>query len=244
MTDFKMHAINLIGGNIVLDSGLHIGAGNDEIHIGGIDNPVIKHPHSGHPYIPGSSIKGRMRSLLEWRAGVVGQTGGKPVQVRDLENLKGEQLAQVEAIVKLFGSSGDSSRDAAAERIGPTRLSFWDCAADAAWIALLEEWGLPLFEAKSENAINRITGVAQHPRRTERVPADAVFGFRLGFRILQDDDRDLLQSILAGLKLIQLDGLGGGGSRGSGKLHFTSLTMNGEDIQASFDSADPFGKAA
>jgi CRISPR-associated protein Csm3 len=46
-------------------TGLHIGIGSDKPEIGGIDNPVIKDPISKLPYIPGSSIKGKLRSLLE-----------------------------------------------------------------------------------------------------------------------------------------------------------------------------------
>ena len=59
--------MQVIEGDLELVTGLHIGAGNDEIRIGGIDNPVLKHPYSGQPYIPGSSLKGKVRSLLEWR---------------------------------------------------------------------------------------------------------------------------------------------------------------------------------
>src|SRR5690606_17289920 len=88
-------------------SGLHIGAGNQEIHIGGIDNAVIKHPYTDQPYIPGSSFKGRMRSLLEWRAGVVGEANGKPIDAKTLKLLEkstdSSKKSQAETIVRLFG---------------------------------------------------------------------------------------------------------------------------------------------
>ena len=67
----QLQNIRTLTADLILESGLHIGAGDSEIHIGGIDNPVIKHPVSGEPYIPGSSLKGKIRSLLEWKSGAV-----------------------------------------------------------------------------------------------------------------------------------------------------------------------------
>jgi len=75
----KLTKISQIQGQIELVSGLHIGSGNTEMHIGGTDNPVIKNPVNNQPYIPGSSLKGKMRSLMEWRAAVVMETNEKPL---------------------------------------------------------------------------------------------------------------------------------------------------------------------
>ena len=83
----KLTAIQKVTGTLELVSGLHIGSGNTEMHIGGTDNPVIKHPRTQEPYIPGSSVKGKMRSLLEWDLGVVGLTDGKPLGFRHLRDL-------------------------------------------------------------------------------------------------------------------------------------------------------------
>src|SRR5579884_2591020 len=80
-------AIRKLGGQIELITGLHIGSGNNEMHIGGTDNPVIKHPVTQHPYIPGSSIKGKIRSLLEWKSGTVGPTEGAPVGFKHIDSL-------------------------------------------------------------------------------------------------------------------------------------------------------------
>ncbi|WP_297499767.1 type III-A CRISPR-associated RAMP protein Csm3, partial [Thermococcus sp.] len=55
----------VIRGRIKALTGLHIGSQRDVSEIGGIDNPVIKDPHTGLPYIPGSSLKGKLRSLFE-----------------------------------------------------------------------------------------------------------------------------------------------------------------------------------
>ncbi len=59
----RLSEMREITGKIILKSGLHVGAGDTEMRIGGTDNPVIKHPHNLEPYIPGSSIKGKVRSL-------------------------------------------------------------------------------------------------------------------------------------------------------------------------------------
>ena len=95
-------------------------------------------------------------------------------------------------------------------------------------------------EAKSENTISRITGTADHPRQTERVPADAIFDFKLGMKILADNEHSFIDTVLAGLKLLELDGIGGSGSRGYGKIKFK---LDDADLQARLEAIDPF-KAA
>lgn len=238
----KLNAIHTLSGTLDLVSGLHIGAGSDEMRIGGTDNPVIKHPYTQEPYIPGSSLKGRMRSLLEWRAGVVGQCKGQPLSVGVLEKLTGEQLGLARRIARLFGIAGQAD-DALAMELGPTRLAFWDCPLQRGWVAERNEAHQLYTESKSENLIDRIRGVAEHPRQTERVPAGALFDFRLGVRELEGDD-DLLDDVLAGMKLMELDGIGGSGSRGYGKIRFVGLALDGEDVQARYDAVQPFARVA
>lgn len=222
--------IQKLSGKIELLSGLHIGSGNTEIHIGGTDNPVIKNPINQQPYIPGSSIKGKMRSLLEWHLGVVGVTEGHPLSFKHLGQLQGKTLVQAKNLLKLFGGAPDSNNDQALiKEIGPTRLAFWDCALDPNWIDVMDKKNLLLTETKMENMIDRIRGVAEHPRNTERVPATATFDFNLTIRI--HDDEDLLDTLLQGLKLLELTGLGGSGSRGYGKIKFQQLKLDGEDLQ-------------
>lgn len=233
----QLKAINQITGQILLVTGLHIGAGNEEVHIGGIDNSVIKHPHTQQPYIPGSSLKGKMRSLLEWRSGAVTD---KPLSIDSLEKLSGNKKQLAETIVRLFGAAGDSKNDAQAEAIGITRLSFWDCSLSKEWLAKVDKNNWLYTEAKSENTINRITGTADHPRQTERVPADAIFDFKLGMKVLSDGEENFIETVLAGLKLLELDGIGGSGSRGYGKIKFIGLKLNGEDVQNRLDAIDPF----
>lgn len=229
---------------IELVTGLHIGAGDAEMHIGGTDSPVLKHPHTNEPYIPGSSLKGKMRSLLEWRAGVIGESNGSPIGFKHLDKLAGDQRKQAEIILKLFGISGGDKADDrdsanAREKVGPTRLAFWDCALDADWVKGIRDQNMILTESKSENMINRISGTAEHPRNIERVPAGARFDFRLTLKEL-DGDNDLLETVLAGLKLLEFDGIGGSGSRGYGKIKFQ---FSDSALNERFSRIEPFKNA-
>jgi len=229
----QLTRIRTITARLRLETGLLIGAGDSEMHIGGVDKQVIRHPLSNLPYIPGSSLKGKMRSLLEWKTGAVQE---KPLGLADLDRANGAQKEAIKAIVQLFGVSGDAQlAEERAREIGPTRLSFWDCELSPAWLQEVESLNLGLTEVKSENSINRITGVAVAPRFFERVPAGATFDFRLSLKVL--DDEDLLPSVLAGLRLIELDSLGGSGSRGYGKVKFVDLEVDGEAVSL---PADPF----
>jgi len=226
--------IQKLTGQIELLSGLHIGSGNTEIHIGGTDNPVIKNPITQEPYIPGSSIKGKIRSLLEWHLGVVGHTDGQPLSFRHLKKLDGNVLDKAKALIKLFGGAPDGEIDETlVKEIGPTRLSFWDCSLDPQWVKEMDAKNLLLTETKMENMIDRIRGTAEHPRNTERVPASAKFDFKLTIRV--HDHEDLTGTILVGLKLLELTGIGGSGSRGYGKIAFRDLRLDGQDIQAKLD---------
>jgi CRISPR-associated protein Csm3 len=54
-----------IKSTLLVETGLHIGGGGETLDIGGVDKPVIRDPLSNQPYLPGSSLKGKMRSILE-----------------------------------------------------------------------------------------------------------------------------------------------------------------------------------
>jgi len=226
----KLDGIKEITGRIILKSGLHIGAGDTEMKIGGTDNPVVKHPHTLEPYIPGSSLKGKIRSLLEMRSGLMIKTGGSPVSLKTLKGLKSEEKEVCEKILKLFGASGADTDDTT---LGPTRASFADCPVDDAWKKKAYEARLPFTEVKSENSINRIKGTAENPRFTERVPAGAEFRFCITLKRLAPEE-DLETFLLEGIKLLQMDALGGSGSRGYGRISFefddTELNTRFKDI--------------
>jgi CRISPR-associated protein Csm3 len=232
----KLSAIRKFTGCLELLSGLHIGSGNNEMHIGGTDNPVLKNPVTGEPYIPGSSLKGKIRSLLEWKIGVVSQTEGKPLGFRDIPQLSAAQQQPAKTLLKLFGGAPEGANQdmKLVEEIGPTRLAFWDCSLKKEWVDEMKRRNLLLTETKMENMIDRIRGVAEHPRNTERVPAGATFDFALTLRV--HDDEDLLDLVFEGLKLLELTGLGGSLSRGYGKVRFSELHLDGQDVRARLDA--------
>lgn len=204
-------------GDIKLISGLHIGGNKDKIEIGGVDNPVIKDPITGLPYIPGSSIKGKMRFLLEWAEGRVDPLkGGEPCNCGHKDC----------PACRIFGNTS-KERD-----YGPTRLVVNDCPLVFSEEQKIEyEKGkLNFLEEKIENSINRLSGTA-NPRRMERVPAGLRFGFSLTYKIFKIDgepegenvDEKFWSYVLTALYLLQEDTLGGSGSRGYGRIKFENL---------------------
>ena len=238
----KLTNIKTISATLKIETGLRIGGGDEGMHIGGVDNPIIKHPHSNEPYIPGSSIKGKIRSLLEWRSGAV-QTSA--LGKTDYDNAASNTQNQIKLILQLFGMGGsDKLTEDDALLFGPTRLAFWDCSLNTDWKKVIQEDGLPLTEVKSENRINRISGTADGGlRQTERIPAGAEFDFKLSFKVLDSDQKnegELLGTLLAGLKLLEQDSLGGSGSRGYGKVKFTNFKIDGQDEQQKLDTTQPF----
>jgi CRISPR-associated protein Csm3 len=207
-----MKILTLIG-QIEILSGLHIGGGDDTMKIGGIDNQVIKNINTNKPYIPGSSLKGKMRSLLEWNGKLVAPfEDGKPFGSEKLEKILDSQDKQNAInLIKLFGDSNSKNKG----EYGITRISVGDCS-------LIEE-GLQTSEAKYENVIDRKSGTAQHPRQTERVPAGVKFNFNIKLKVLDGDDETALKSMIEkGLELVENDYLGGSGSRGYGRVAFTN----------------------
>ena len=201
--------IKQITGKIKVVTGLHIGSGNTEMHIGGTDNPVIKNAVTNEPYIPGSSLKGKMRSLFRLYEGN-GDNG--------------------ENVVKLFGSPAGS------DTVKPACLSFWDCFLTQNWKDKISAKQIPLTEIKMENTIHPLTAQA-NPRSMERVLPDSEFDFKL--TVKQYDGEDVLKTVLGTMKLLEMDALGGSGSRGYGRVKFEELKIDGKDIK-DFDSIKPF----
>jgi CRISPR-associated protein Csm3 len=217
----KLSQIREIGGVIELKSGLRIGGGGSEIKIGGVDNPVIKNPLTNEPYIPGSSLKGKIRTLLEWQLGLIGERG-KPYSIIDSTGNIRQERWGVE-LVKLFGNGTTIKNRQIAQQIGPTRVSF----ADSFLLnrqELLHRSGLT--EEKTEVTIDRFTGTVGGggPRVMERVPAGAQFRFSITLLQFEKDPAEKLEGLLAlGLKLLEMTNLGGSGSRGYGKVEFRQI---------------------
>ncbi len=235
----KLMEIKKLEGTLILKSGLHVGSGNMEMHIGGTDSPVIKHPHTLEPYIPGSSLKGKVRSLLEMASGLMIHTNGGVVSTKILgkNSLSAQEKNKAKEIIKIFGSGGDDKEEN--PDIGPTRVSFADCYLDEKWKRQAQTNRWQLTEVKSENSINRIKGTAENPRFIERIPEGTEFSFALTFKVLDEGDEALFDKILEGLKLLELDALGGSGSRGYGRIAFE---FKDTEIQDKFKNLNPFGK--
>lgn len=229
----RLHEIRAV---LEVVTGLHIGAGRDTVEIGGVDSPVIRNPHNQQPYIPGSSIKGKLRSLLEWALHKV-QDDGKPYGTEMKDPPAGD------VILRIFGVTSDQWRD------GPTRIIVRDAHLQKEWLDEKMRSGLPMTEDKTEVVIDRIQGKALGsvgPRTVERVPAGAKFELEILFKEFSIDgdggrqDRVCLNRLIEALKLLEQDCLGGSGSRGYGKVRITNLRINGEDRQADFDAMKPF----
>ncbi len=209
-------------GKIELLSGLHIGGGDDTMKIGGIDKEVVKiydkNLKRDVPYIPGSSIKGKMRSLLEWNLGLVGISDGNPFSSDLLKDpIFNDEKTKQKAInlLKLFGDASNNKK----EEIGITRAVFCDSYLSDETKKMLANGEIEIKEAKYENSINRRTGTASNPRQIERVPAGVEFDFEINIKVLPEDNEEELKELLKeGIKLLELDYLGGAGSRGYGRV--------------------------
>ncbi len=213
----------ILTGKVQLLTGLHIGALSDSMSIGGIDSPVVRDPVTRYPYIPGSSLKGKLRSLLErtqftrQRQKTVEQyfarSGGGKVKHRH------ECTSPACPVCRLFGAT--SGRNDEGENL-PARLAVRDLHLTEESAEELKglETGLYMTEWKSENGLDRLTAAA-NPRQLERVPAGAVFHFEVAYTVTQpeellEDWRNLTEQF----HILEDDALGGHGSRGYGQVHF------------------------
>ncbi len=198
-----------ITAEVELLSGLHIGGSKDNVEIGGIDNPVIKlATDNGKPYIPGSSLKGKMRCLLE--------------------QIKGCQLGENSEINDLFGASEKKIKDKVINGC-PSKIIVRDAYLTSDSVIKLEnsdELDMPYTENKYENTIDRITGttVKGGIRQTERVPAGVSFAVEFVLNVYKkeeiDDSNDSLSLFKDAINAIENDYLGGCGSRGYGQVRF------------------------
>jgi CRISPR-associated protein Csm3 len=211
-----------ISGKIVVRTGLHIGSGNEKVEIGGMDNPIIRNPLTREPYIPGSSIKGKMRALLEWKLNKLPESGGKPCSC-------GKANCPV---CRIFGSANSNKTSEDAKLRGPSRLIIRDAFLTPEWSEKYRD-GKPIVEEKAENSLNRVTAEA-NPRPIERVVPGVAFAFEMAYRVIDADDKGALDEtyfkevVLEGLKLVQNDYLGGGGTRGNGRIEFAELKVTDE----------------
>lgn len=218
----------IITGKIKVKTGLHIGAGSTGISIGGIDNPIVRDPLTGWPYIPGSSLKGKMRSLSERKRGFT-LNGNELQKIKDVRIhicQKEENYLKCD-VCRVFGVPGEK------EYSSPTRLIIRDVLLDPESLAGAKT-DMFYSEVKYEAAIDRITSAAV-PRPVERVPAGAIFKdmeMIFSFYKLNDEPNNglkieinLLKTIFSSMQMLEDDSLGGLGSRGSGKVGFADLSV-------------------
>jgi CRISPR-associated protein Csm3 len=200
----KLIETKIVKGTITLETGLHIGGAKSSLDIGGLDTPVVKTPE-GLPYIPGSSLKGKIRSLLGIKEGSI--------------DAKNDSML----LKKMFGFEGTKENQNKDAQI--SRLLFRDSTLDVTQFkeyfnnAILET---EYTEAKWENRIDRKSGKAEGGlRQIERVPAGTVFNFEVVVNRYEENgkqDEDLLAKLKEGFKMLENNYLGGSGSRGYGKV--------------------------
>ena len=191
-------------GQITLKTGLHIGGTNTALNIGGPDSFAVRNPLTNVPYIPGSSLKGKMRSLIELRDGTIDKKG----------NVTNDQESNAGA---LFGTSG------ANDESHPSRIIVRDAELDLSDPHMFDNTDLPYTESNTEVTINRITAKA-NPRTIERVPAGAKFNMNVVINIFDtDNEQQLLKTFKDAIALLQDDYLGGNGSRGYGQVEFSEM---------------------
>lgn len=212
----------IITGEIECKTGLHIGGSAGALAIGNVDMPVIRNAVDGQPYIPGSSLKGKLRSLSEKYTGAPqNQSVGKGVTMHVAKTIEDYKKYWVNPI---FGITGD----ALPEQDTPNRLIVRDVSLSKDSEKRLRDarTDMPYTEVKWEAVIDRVTSAAS-PRQTERVPAGAIFGpMELVFNAFSKDDAGLFGNVLTAMQLLEDDYLGGQGSRGSGKICFCNLQVN------------------
>ena len=230
MASIQLQGKIFIRGEIETATGLHIGGSAGELDIGGVDNPVIRNPLTREPYIPGSSLRGKIRSLLDRHLNrplnKSIRRSSPQVRVHECDSLAEYRTCPV---CQVFGiAPGRNMEDTM-----PTRLIVRDALLTPETRERFEQidTDMPYTELKTEVAIDRITSAAT-PRSTERVPAEATFGPLELVHSLYTDARESIDreiaffdTVLTGMELLEDDYLGGSGSRGSGKIAFRKLEV-------------------
>lgn len=198
-----MYAKIEITGTIRSLTGMHIGGSSQFAAIGAVDSPVIKDPLTRIPMIPGSSLKGKLRSLVARQ-----YNGGFSKHDEDDER-----------VIRLFGAAKGSNNS-----IVRTRLFFSDSIMSNA--DQLKKTGIPNTEIKFENTINRLTAEA-NPRQIERSVRGGEYDFTIIYDALKEEEIvEDFQTLRDAMLLLEYDYLGGHGSRGYGKIQFVELAAD------------------
>lgn len=211
-----------ITGTLEVLTGMHIGGSSAFAAIGAVDSPIVRDTLSDMPMIPGSSLKGKLRTLLARSL------------CRDIQAMpKFDEDDPV--ILRMFGS---------AQPVRRSRLQFSDCFITN--VDSFKEVGIT--EVKTENGINRLTSVA-NPRQIERVVPGVKFGVRIVYDVIKPEEvAQDMEQLAHAMRLLQLDYLGGHGSRGSGRVSLSGFRFEQvesdfpqEQLKALFDKVDNYG---
>ncbi|NTV18266.1 MAG: type III-A CRISPR-associated RAMP protein Csm3 [Bacteroidales bacterium] len=216
-----------ISGTIVAETGMHIGGSKTALDIGGIDLNVIK-TSSGIPYIPGSSIKGKLRSILAREEGSIAIGSEKGIPYNAITDRKCPN------IIEIFGDANDKDNKISTSARLIVRDAFLymeHFKKEKEGGGIFAELELDYTESKWENTINRMTGMA-NPRQLERVPAGACFKFCFIYNVMDDGKKEThLKEIIRAMRILEDDYLGGQGSRGYGHIKFENVTIEKKTIE-------------
>jgi len=254
----RFEANLLLRGKIECLTGMHIGGSKEKLEIGGVDSIVIRNPRNNYPYIPGSSIKGKMRHLLEYITGAVANPVGVTKEGEEDKFLG--NVSKSKEIVRIFGIGAKEREDhPELKRIGLTRLVVRDAFPDKETVRMWENdlgSDANFTEYKAENTIDRLTSAA-NPRFIERIVEGSCFEFEMVYSVFQleeddfvDETNEDLKNLFTALRLLEGSAIGKSGSRGYGRirLHFADpLWIKRKDYQEATDdwkkSHQPIGES-
>lgn len=194
-----------ISGKIKVMTGMHIGGSSAFSAIGAVDSPVIRDKQSDLPIIPGSTLKGKMRTLM---AKGFSESASAKIGYHDDDP---------EIVLRLFGNIKNGKNEHK-----NSRLLFSDMILSN--MDELKQMDIhSATEVKFENSINRLIAVA-NPRQIERVIRGSEFDLDIIYNVEDETQiKEDFQAIKDGLTLLEYDYLGGSGSRGYGKVKFEDL---------------------
>lgn len=257
MIDLKMKGKIIIKGKIKACTGLHIGGSPTGLEIGGVDNSVVK-DQEGKPYIPGSSLRGKMRSLLEKGEGLATGKGLLVVKEgNDNERIRLHMCNEENCpVCIIFGRTNMKDKTLAdgskisIDKSSPARLIVRDAYLIESSITekMKSNMDMEWTEVKYENTLDRITSAA-NPRQSERVPRGAQFAMQMVYTIYDEQDKEFFSKVIKAMGLLEDDYLGGSGTRGYGQICFEDLTLYWNSIEdyekgnINLEKKDPWLKA-